>query len=77
MRGLSCCALAFSSLASRGYSLVAAHGLLIAVASRCRAQALGLWTSVVVAHGLSCPAACGIFPAQGSNLYALHWQADS
>ena len=24
--------------------------------------------SVVVAHGISCPAACGIFPDQGSNL---------
>ena len=27
--------------------------------------------------GLSCSAACGIFPAQGSNLCPLHWQADS
>ena len=33
--------------------------------------------SVVVAHGLSCSAACGIFPDQGSNPCALHWQADS
>ena len=33
--------------------------------------------SVVVAHGLSCSAACGIFPDQGSNLRPLHWQADS
>ena len=33
--------------------------------------------SVVVAHGLSCSAACGIFPGQGSNLCPLHWQADS
>ena len=32
------------------------HGLLIAVASHCRAQALGAWASVVVAHGLS---SCG------------------
>ena len=32
---------------------------------------------VVVAHGLSCSAACGIFPDQGSNACALHWQADS
>ena len=32
---------------------------------------------VVVAHGLSCSAACGIFPDQGSNPCALHWQADS
>ena len=27
---------------------------------------------MVVAHGLSCSAACGIFLGQGSN---LHWQA--
>ena len=33
--------------------------------------------SVVVAHGLSCSAACGIFPDQGSNPCSLHWQADS
>ena len=33
--------------------------------------------SVVVAHGLSCSVACGIFPDQGSNLCPLHWQADS
>ena len=30
--------------------------------------------SVVVAHGLSCSAACGIFPDQGSNPCPLHWQ---
>ena len=33
--------------------------------------------SVVVAHGLSCSVACGIFPDQGSNPCLLHWQADS
>ena len=33
--------------------------------------------SLVVAHGLSCSVACGIFPGQGSNLCLLHWQADS
>ena len=33
--------------------------------------------SVVVAHGPSCSAACGIFPDQGSNPYPLHRQADS
>ena len=33
--------------------------------------------SVVVAHGPSCSATCGIFPDQGSNLCRLHWQADS
>ena len=33
--------------------------------------------SVVVAHGPSRSAACGILPDQGSNPCALHWQADS
>ena len=28
-----------------------------------------------MAHGLSCSAACGIFPDQGSNPCPLHWQA--
>ena len=32
--------------------------------------------SVVVAHGPSCSAACGILPDQGSNPCPLHWQAD-
>ena len=33
--------------------------------------------SVVVAHGLSCYKACGIFPDQGLNLCLLHWQVAS
>ena len=33
--------------------------------------------SVVVAHGPSCSAACGIFTDQGLNPCPLHWQADS
>ena len=33
--------------------------------------------SVVVAHGPSCSAACGIFPDRGTNPCPLHWQADS
>ena len=32
--------------------------------------------SVIVAHGPSCSAACGILPDQGSNPCPLHWQAD-
>ena len=67
-----------------GLSLVAVRGLLIAVASLVEhgLQARGLqqpWRtgSVVVAQGLSCPAACGIFPDQGSNPCPLHWQVDS
>ena len=33
--------------------------------------------STGVAHGLSCPMACGIFPDKGLNPCFLHWQADS
>ena len=35
--------------------------------SCCGTWALGSWVSVVVAHGLSCPEACGIFLDQGLN----------
>ena len=35
--------------------------------------ALGTRASVVVAHGLSCSVACGIFPNQGSNPCPRHW----
>ena len=70
----------------RGLSLVAASGG--HSSSRCVGLSLSrpllLWStgsrrsgSVVVAHGLSCSAACGIFPDQGSNPCPLHWQADS
>ena len=45
--------------------------------SCCGAWALGTQASVVVAHGLSCSAACGILPDQGSNPCPLHWEADS
>ena len=37
----------------------------------------GVWASVVVADGFSCPARCEIFPDQGSDPCLLHWQADS
>ena len=63
---------------------IVVHGLLIVVASRCGARALGARASVVVAHGLSscghglsCSVARGIFPDQGLNPCPLHWQADS
>ena len=37
----------------------------------------GTWASVVVARGLSCPMACGIFLEQGLNPHPLHWRVDS
>ena len=70
----------------RGLSLVAASGG--HSSSRCAGLSLSRpfllrstgsrhAGSVIVAHGLSCSAACGIFPDQGSNPCPLHWQADS
>ena len=51
-----------------------AHGLLISVASlAAELRLLGSQASVVLAHGLSCAAACGTFLDQGSNLCPLHW----
>ena len=75
--GLCCCAQAISSRGERGLLFVVVRGLLIAVASLVVEHRLWSADSVVVAHGLSCSAACGIFPDQGSNPCPLHWQADS
>ena len=55
--GLHCCARTFSSCGEQGLLFIAVHGLLIVVASRCRAWALGTQASVVVARGLS---SCGL-----------------
>ena len=43
----------------------------------CRAWVLGMQVSSVVACGISCTVACGIFPDQGENQCPLHWQVDS
>ena len=71
VRGLSLVAasVGHSSLRCTGLSL-SRPLLLRSTGSRCAG-------SVVVAHGPSCSAACGIFPDQGSNPCPLHWQADS
>ena len=45
--------------------------------SCCGAPALGAQASVVVAHGLSCPKACGIFPGHRLIPCPLYGQADS
>ena len=73
-------------VSARGLSVVVASGG--HSSSRCAglspSRPLLLWStdsrrtgSVVVAHGSSCSAVCGIFPDQGSNPCPLHWQADS
>ena len=60
---------------SRG-SLFQRAGFLVGVASLVQSGGSRRVVSVVVAQGLSCPAAYGIFLDQGSNPCPLHWQAD-
>ena len=91
--GLCCCARAFLQLQRAGatlhcgawashcggFSCCRAHRLqqLWHVGSVIVARRLQSTGSVVVAHGLSCSTACGIFPDQGLNPCPLHWQANS
>ena len=90
MLDLRCCAGVSLVGASRGYSLVVVPGLLTVVASLVERHSLYIaWASVVgvpglqstdsvvVVHGLSCSAACGIFPAHRWNPHLLHWWKDS
>ena len=51
--GLCCFMQAFSSCGERSLLFAVALRLLMAVASCCRVQALGMRASVVAAHGLS------------------------
>ena len=71
MRGLSLVA------ASGGHSSSLCAGLSLSQPLPLRSTGSRRTGSVVVAHGPSCSAACGIFPDQGSNPCPLHWQADS
>ena len=78
----------YSSLRCAGFSLQWLL-LLRSIGSRCTGfSSCGSWAqqlwlglqsagSVVVVYGLSCSAACGIFPDQGLNPCPLHWQVDS
>ena len=63
--------------ASRGHSSSRCAGLSLSRPLLLRSTGSRCAGSVIVAHGPSCSAACGIFPDQGSNLCPLHWQADS
>ena len=58
-------------LQARGLQQLWLAGLVVVA---CGLQSSG---SVVVVHGLSCSAACGIFLDQRSNPCPLHWQVDS
>ena len=75
--GLRFCARAFSSCGKQGPLFIGCTGLSLSQALLLRSTASRRTGSVVVAHGPSCSAACGIFPDQGSNPCPLHWQADS
>ena len=78
MLGLRFCARAFSSCGKRGPLFITVRGpLTVAASPVARSTGSRRAGSVVVSHGPSCSAACGIFPDQGSNPCALHWQADS
>ena len=71
VRGLSPVAASGGHSSSRRAGLSLSRPLLLRSTGSRRAG------SVVVAHGPSCSAACGIFADQGSNPCPLHWQADS
>ena len=71
MQGLSLVAASEGRSSSRCAGLSLSRPLLLRSTGSRRAG------SVVVTHGPSCSAACGIFPDQGSNPCPLHWQADS
>ena len=71
VRGLSLAAASGGHSSSQCVGLSLSRPLLLRSTDSRRAG------SVVVAHGPSCSAACGILPDQGSNLCPLHWQADS
>ena len=71
VRGLSLVA------ASGGHSSSQCAGLSLLRPLLLRSRGSRRSGSVVVAHGPSCSAVCGIFPDQGSNPCPLHWQADS
>ena len=63
--------------ASRGHSSSRCAGLSLSRPLLLRSTGSRCAGSVIVAHGPSCSAVCGIFPDQGSNPCPLHWQADS
>ena len=83
--GLCCYVRAFCSCGKQGLLLLRSMGSRCGFSSCglrtshrsgfscCGARALGARASVVVACGLSCSTACGIFPDQGSSPCPLHW----
>ena len=70
VRGLSPVAASGGHSSSRCAGLSLSRSLLLRSTGSIRSG------SVIVAHGPSCSAACGIFPDQSLNPCPLHWQAD-
>ena len=81
--GLHCYLRAFSRCGERGATLpcgLQASLYLVSLVAEHRLESMRSSVAAacgLVARGLSCPVACGIFPDQGSNPCPLHWQADS
>ena len=65
--GLRFCARAFSSCGKQEPLFIAVRGPLTIAASLVAEHRLQTRRLSSVAHGLSCSAACGILPDQGSN----------
>ena len=70
MLSLCCCVQAFSSCGEWGLLFLVVHKLLIAMASLCGAQALGMRPSVVAAHRLS---SCGLKAQEHADLSCGTW----
>ena len=66
--GLCCCARAFSSCGERGLLYCGVQISHCGGFSCCRARALGVWASVVVAHGLS---SCGSWALEAQTSVAV------
>ena len=75
--GPRCCARAFSGCGERGYSSLQCTAFSLLWLLLLRSTGSRHTGSVVVARGLSCSLACGIFLDQGLNPCPLHWQEDS
>ena len=70
--GFRCCVQAFSGCGEWVLLFSCGTWVLFAVASLVVEHELQSMGSAVVIQGLCCPAACGLFLNQGSNLYVLH-----
>ena len=77
---VAACGFSLVVVPNRAYSVAEVHRLLFLqnISPRtCRLQELWQAGSIVVAHGLSYLAACGIFVNQRLDPCLLYWQADS